>query len=447
MVIRPTEEEVAALAPDTSSLQAGRGLAQPAKWSAMGASDRAWWGECQGSGKEPYRTCVEPAAPAYKCSCPSRKFPCKHSLGLMLLIAGGKADFPANAPPPWVEEWLASREKRDQKKQERQEKKTEAEADPEAKEKRERQRKERMSGGLRDLNQWLADILRGGLSELERKAPEFWEQATSRLVDAQAPGLAAWIEGMRRQVAARESGWPERVLQLMGRIKLAIEGFARFDNLPEATQADLRAILGWPLDKGDFLGRSPEVADTWEVLASTIADKETLREQRIYLSGRETRRQALILNFAYGNQPLDAGFTPGTAFRGAVVFYPGGYPLRALLKERSAETSGMVLPPGFPDFHSALAAYGEAVAGNPFHIRFPMTVANLRPHRMGERLYLRDAAGCDLPVAKAFARDWQLVSQSGGLPLTLFGEWAEGAFLPLACWDGRYRPFQGGGRE
>lgn len=435
------------MAPDGSSLQAGRGLAQPGKWKGLGASDRAWWGECQGSGKDPYRTCVEPSAPAYKCSCPSRKFPCKHSLGLMLLVAGGKAAFPESAPPAWVEEWLASREKRDQKKQERQEKKAETEADPEAREKRERQRKERMSGGLRDLNLWLGDILRGGLSELERKAPEYWEQAAARLVDAQAPGLVALIDGMRRQVAGRERGWPERVLHLMGRTKLVIEGFARFDGLPEVTQADLRAILGWPLDKSDFLARSPGFADTWEVLASTITDKENLREQRTYLRGRETRRQALILNFAYGNQPFEAGFAPGMAFRGTVVFYPSGYPLRAILKERAAEACGMALPAGFPDFQAALAAHAEAVAGNPFNFRFPMAVASLRPHRTGDRLYLRDAAGCDLPVAEAFAQDWQLVSQSGGLPLTVFGEWAEGAFLPLACWDGRYRSFQVGSRE
>jgi SWIM zinc finger len=42
------------------------------------------WGLCAGSGKRPYQTVVDLTGPAYKCSCPSRKFPCKHALALLL---------------------------------------------------------------------------------------------------------------------------------------------------------------------------------------------------------------------------------------------------------------------------------------------------------------------------------------------------------------------------
>ena len=47
------------------------------------------WGLCAGSGKNPYQTIVDLSGPAYKCSCPSRKFPCKHALGLLLNWANG----------------------------------------------------------------------------------------------------------------------------------------------------------------------------------------------------------------------------------------------------------------------------------------------------------------------------------------------------------------------
>lgn len=446
MGIRLTEEQVSALAADASSVQAGRGLAQPAKWPSLGADDKLIWGECQGSGSQPYRTCVEPAAPAYKCSCPSRKFPCKHSLGLLFLFAGGKVAFPANAPPAWAEEWLASREKRDQKKQERQEKKAETEADPEAKEKREGQRKERMASGLGDLNLWLTDILRGGLTGLEGKPPTFWEQASARLVDAQAPGLAALIAEMRAHVAARESDWPERVLALMGRMKLAIEGFARFDSLPGETRADIRSLLGWSLERSEFASQAGEVTDTWEILAVALGETGNLREQRVHLRGRSSRRQALILSFAYGNQPFEMAFVPGGVFTGTVSYYPSGYPLRALLKERSGEEGEMTSMHGLPDFQAALGAYAEALAGNPFVFRCPMTVEGLRPHRVGELLYLRDGSGRDMPVSRLFTQEWQLLSQSGGRPVNVFGEWAGGSFLPLSCWDGAYLPFLSGWR-
>ncbi|MGH3171654.1 MAG: SWIM zinc finger family protein, partial [Trebonia sp.] len=68
------------LAPDGSSARAARGLAKAAPWTGTGATDDAVWGLCQGSGANPYQTVVDLTGPAYKCSCPSRKFPCKHGL-------------------------------------------------------------------------------------------------------------------------------------------------------------------------------------------------------------------------------------------------------------------------------------------------------------------------------------------------------------------------------
>ncbi len=45
-------------------------------------------GLCAGSGKDPYQTVVD-LGPRYQCSCPSRKFPCKHALALLLSWAKG----------------------------------------------------------------------------------------------------------------------------------------------------------------------------------------------------------------------------------------------------------------------------------------------------------------------------------------------------------------------
>ena len=73
-----------ALAPDTSSQRAAAGLAGASPWSGWGASGELVWGSCAGSGKDPYQVAVDLAGPAYRCSCPSRKFPCKHALGLLL---------------------------------------------------------------------------------------------------------------------------------------------------------------------------------------------------------------------------------------------------------------------------------------------------------------------------------------------------------------------------
>ena len=74
-------EKIEALAPDQASLVAARKLVKASGWSGL-SSDSAGliWGECQGSGSSPYRVIVSEADAGYKCTCPSRKFPCKHSL-------------------------------------------------------------------------------------------------------------------------------------------------------------------------------------------------------------------------------------------------------------------------------------------------------------------------------------------------------------------------------
>src|SRR5690606_13696185 len=115
--------------------KAGKDLAVPRKWVTLGQDGVAAWGQCQGSGKNPYQTQVSLGETAFKCSCPSRKFPCKHGLGLLLLLSEQAALFTEKEQPSWVAEWLEGRSQRAEKAKER---KTEAKpkVDPAAQEKR-----------------------------------------------------------------------------------------------------------------------------------------------------------------------------------------------------------------------------------------------------------------------------------------------------------------------
>src|SRR5438093_2572557 len=105
-----TIEQVLALAPDPASAKAGQGLANPGKWLKLHCAERSLWGECQGSGKAPYRTQVDLSGPAFHCSCPSRKFPCKHGIGLLLIFASKPQSIAEAQPPSWVSEWLSKRD-------------------------------------------------------------------------------------------------------------------------------------------------------------------------------------------------------------------------------------------------------------------------------------------------------------------------------------------------
>ena len=111
-----TEAEVLALSPDGASSKAAKGLQSISKWPSVGCNDVAAWGECQGSGSKPYQTQVDLSGPAFKCSCPSRKFPCKHGLALMLLRAAGQVPEVAELPE-WVNSWLGGRVEKAEKKE------------------------------------------------------------------------------------------------------------------------------------------------------------------------------------------------------------------------------------------------------------------------------------------------------------------------------------------
>ena len=99
-----TSESVLALAPDASSVKAAQALLKPGQWPTLGFNENAVWGECKGSGSKPYQVEADLSGPVFKCTCPSRKFPCKHSLALLLLRV--------QQAPDWVKEWLDARENR-----------------------------------------------------------------------------------------------------------------------------------------------------------------------------------------------------------------------------------------------------------------------------------------------------------------------------------------------
>ena len=183
-----TPQRIEQLAPDAASFKAAQSNAKPAKWSHLGCTERLLWGECQGSGATPYQVRVDLTKVAYKCSCPSRKHPCKHTLALLLLLSSGNVA--KGEPPGFVIEWSADRAKRAEAKQAKQaEVAIQKAVDVEAQAKRVEKREARIADGLAQLETWLADIIAQGLATTRTQGESFWQKMASRLVDAQAPGL------------------------------------------------------------------------------------------------------------------------------------------------------------------------------------------------------------------------------------------------------------------
>lgn len=145
---------MASVAPDAASLAAARKLA--GSWSHAGSSGLALWGLCQGSGSKPYQAVVDLRGPAYKCSCPSRKFPCKHALGLLVEWSEGRVPS-TDEPADFAAEWLSRREEKAENTGESGDEVPKKSPDPATAQKR----ADRVAGGLVELDLWI-DRSRGG---------------------------------------------------------------------------------------------------------------------------------------------------------------------------------------------------------------------------------------------------------------------------------------------
>src|SRR5207247_1975219 len=137
-----------------------------------------------------------------------------------------------------------------------------------------------------------------------------------------------------------------------------------------------------------------------------------LRVQRTWLWGRESGRAALLLQFAHGSQPLDVSLVTGTALDAELVFFPGAYLLRALVKTRHAPPERIDRMPGYATISSAIEAYAAAIARNPWLERFPLPLQAVTPLRHDDRWVARDGAGQALPLAPRFTRGWHLLPLS-----------------------------------
>lgn len=440
-----TIDKVLALAPDASAAQAGRQLAAPGKWAGLGRNQQVLWGQCQGSGKDPYRVQVDLGEPVFKCSCPSRKFPCKHGLGLFLLLAQSPQVIPVGEVAAWVAEWLEARAKRAGQKQKKQVPAAAADAgpvDPQAAAKRVADRQRRVAAGLAELEVWLKDLVRHGLAAAQVQPYAFWEQPAARMVDAQAPGVARIVRDLG-SIASSGEGWQDRLLHRLAQLHLLLEGYKRIDVLPPAVQADIRALIGWTMDQDELLAQAG-VRDTWCILGQRVELEDKLRVQRTWLRGRTTGRPALVLQFAHGRAAFEGSLLPGTELDAELVFYPGAS-MRALLKDRSGAVESLTRMPGHRTVLEAVNEYAAVLASFPWLEFYPMALAAIVPVRLGEDWALRDEAGDLLPLAGGFARGWDLLAMSGGHSIGLCGEWDGQALQPLGAMDqDGYVWFKGG---
>jgi SWIM zinc finger len=467
-------EQVLGLAPDPAAAKAGQGQAILANWQGLHRDDQAAWGECRGSGAQPYRCQVALNLGATHCSCPSRKLPCKHTLGLLLLLADGRVPAgPAGECPAWVSEWLTAVSAREAKRVAAAKASAEQagnvpgpaqatkSADPQARQRRAANRDNKVDAGVAELRRWLADLARGGLAAAQGQPWQWWDQLARRMIDAQARGLANRVKRLAEiaAVSGHRSDWPDRMLDEIGAIYLLCEAWTRRDELPAATAAALRTRIGFTTSAAEVAQEGERITDTWAVLGQRYRDDGQIRSLHQWLYGERTGEVVSYLAFAPTGMSLEPGLPPGARSQATVALYPGALPRRALITERGDQGQPLGPVPGSATWDEALGGVAGLLAVDPWADIVPVAIRSVTvlpvglwgsgaPHdealvnpdqspaaeaTFASPWLLRDRTGSAVPIAASAQVRWRLLALSGGAPVDVAGEWDGFSFSPQAA--------------
>ncbi|SCW63160.1 SWIM zinc finger [Paenibacillus tianmuensis] len=262
MIATMTEAYVDSVALNAAAIKNGRDLVKKNSFPKLCRSEDETliFGECKGSGKEPYRCSVDfvkPDSPVFRCSCPSRQFPCKHILGLMYAYVLGK-EFQVDAIPQDIADKRDKVEKREEKKKEA------ADAGEEKTVKRKpnksalaKKRAAQLEGiGL--LEKLVHQIVQNGLAGLDAKTAKMMEDQAKQLGNYYIPGVQAAFREllfMLRTSEDRERVYTEamdRLIVLQSLVKKSRDYVTERQHNPELppdTESSLEEQLGhaWQL--------------------------------------------------------------------------------------------------------------------------------------------------------------------------------------------------------
>lgn len=429
-----TPEQARAFAPDAASAKAAERLAVPNKWLFLQQAEAIIWAEFQGSGRTPYQTAVTLDDVAFRCSCPSRKLPCKHGLALLFTFLGQANAFAVAAPPDWVTDWQAARAARKEKAVVPD--KQTAVADPEAQAKRVAKREQKLDKGLELFQLWLYDLIRQGLMAAKKQPPRYWEEMAARLIDAQAPGLARLVQ-KTASLCYAGSQWHQLLLQQLALLHLLVQAYGRLPHLSPEQQADVRTAVGWQIKQEELLAEAG-LHDRWLVLGRRVQENNGLQTQFTWLWGQKNQQPALLLDFFQRHAAPPLSRLPGQQYQSELVFYPSAAPLRALVKDEAPTPTAVTDLAQVADnltFSTAVGLFNQMQAQNPWLERVAFPLTNVVPIIDETGAFIQDSQQYRMPLRMP---DWKLQAISGGHPIHLTAEWDGAAWLPLAAWaDGR----------
>ena len=202
------ETYVDSAAPNADASKNGRALVLKNKLAKLQISDDGTllFGECQGSGKQPYQCSSDfarPEQPTHRCSCPSRQLPCKHCLGLMYAYAQKKkfTTGPVPADLQAKREKLATRVEK---------KATEADKPKTVNLAALTKKVQAQLAGIDMLESLTHDLVRLGIGNMNAKLAKDVEKQANQLGDAYLPGARAALHRYTQLFADDEGKFSQK---------------------------------------------------------------------------------------------------------------------------------------------------------------------------------------------------------------------------------------------
>ena len=421
-----TPDRIRSIAPDENTWERARRLAHPPVWRGQSGNEAMVWGECKGSGGIFYQTAIDWNGPAYRCSCPVKRMPCKHILALMLLLHNYSDNFRVTHDlPDWAEQWCTARLKRQAKPAS-----PEQEADRSVqREKKRDQRLDVMASGIEELDKWLRDMVRQGIAEAENRPASYWEQTAARMTDAKLGSIARSLRLLAFPAAGQSRHL--QILNELGSLFLLVEAFRKLDQLPEGMQTDVLAACGIAQRKSDLDGQ-PGMADRWVVMGQEEGEEEQLRFRRVWLWGETNQRFALLLDFAWGDTGFDGHWPTGAVFEGEMCYFPSNYPQRAVARAMSETYNEVRNLLAYKNLSELADDYARTLSQQPWLPQMPALLEAVVPAWHDGKYWLADRAGKSCVVATDNVGGRKLLAVSGGHPVNLFGVWDAGSFFVLS---------------
>ena len=422
-------DQIRALAPDPASFARGQKVAsQSRRIQGLGQGEGLLWGEFLGSAH--YFTQYDSKQPGWKCSCPSRKQPCKHVLGLLILQCLDPDSLPQGPVPELVQAWKERRAKAAQSKTQKAES-VEPVVDLAAQDKRVQAREQRVTQGLMGLQRWMEDLAQQGLGRLQ-DGSDFEVQAR-RLIDAQAPGVSTRLNRIGGQVG-QGSEWPAQVAEDLGRLALLVH--ATRQELEPGLAERVRGHVGWRVKQAEVRASGERSQGDWLIAGQRLTEEDRgMLRLTWLLRGQQVQ---MLMDFAPSvtggrfEQPLPIGWVlPAT-----LALFPDGH--RALIAEQQGELRLLEQPPqGLADLQALLSTQAQRLQRDPWSARVGAVVEGLRVLHHKGRFYAMDRQGESLPLSPL--PWWRVLALSGGRPVNLFLNLERGELHPRGLWaEGRW---------